>query len=268
MRALIDCDILCYEIGSAIDPEGYPLDWPLVRYRLNERLTNILEAVGADSWQGYLTVPDRSNFRYEVATIKPYKEHRKKKEKPFWYEAVYNFLLYHRNCVEISGKEADDAISIEQWSNLNDVVRKYGPEGIRKHADTIICTRDKDLKIVPGWHYRWPGYFQDAQPPYWITPLEGLRFFYKQLLTGDDADNIPGIYTIGPKSAHLKKLDKCETELEMFKVVSHLYSKYFGSYWKLFLTENGRLLWMMRKEDDYWTIPHDWEKYVDEADDE
>lgn len=259
MHALVDCDILCYEMGSAVDTDGFPLDWPLVRARVEMRIQHILAMTEATSWSAFLTSQDGTNFRYNVASIKPYKGHRKNKEKPHWYQAVYDYIKDKPNAVVVHGEEADDAMSKEQWVNLLSCIKTGGHKDLPARVDTVICTRDKDLKMVPGWHYGWPGYNQEEKDPYWITPIEGLRWFYKQLLMGDDADNIPGLYTVGPNSAHLKKVDRCDTEAEMFGVVSDMYEKFFGAYWAFFLKENGRLLWMRTHEDEMWEFPEGWE---------
>ena len=235
MHALIDSDILCYEMGSATDDEGHPLKWPLVRARVDSRIEQILEATEAESWQGFLT--GRDNFRERVATIKPYKGERKRSERPFWYAGVFDYLRDVKRAAVIHGMEADDAIAIEHHNSS---------------GTTVICSRDKDLRMVPGWHYVWPAWTQPEQKPFYVTELDGLRAFYSQLLTGDRVDNILGLYGVGVKSACVQRLKEYGTELEMFAEVKAQYEMRFGSYWDMFMCENGRLLWMLRSKDDDW----------------
>ena len=137
MYALVDLDILCYEMGSAVDEDGLPLSWPLVQSRVDSRINQILEAVEADGWQGFLT--GRGNFRDEVATILPYKGQRKRHERPFWFQGVYQYLEQERGAHVVTGREADDLI-VELGHDEDDV---------------IMCSRDKDLMQAPGWHYMW-----------------------------------------------------------------------------------------------------------------
>ena len=48
MYALLDLDILCYEMGSAKQEDGEaPLQWPLVESRVDARINQILEATEA-----------------------------------------------------------------------------------------------------------------------------------------------------------------------------------------------------------------------------
>lgn len=235
MYALIDLDILCYEMGSAKDDEGFPLKWPLVQSRVDERIWGILDSVEAEGWQGYLT--GKENFREKIATIQPYKGHRNRGERPFWYSAIYSYLSRDRGAIVVDRMEADDALAIR--ANLD-------PDSV------IICSRDKDLLMVPGWHYQWPSWKQEEQHPFFVTELEGLRFFYTQLLIGDSADNILGLYGVGKKSASVKRVQEAETELQMFEEVKEQYRLRFGSYWDMFMCETGRLLWMKRTLEDDW----------------
>lgn len=235
MHALIDADILCYEFGSAIDDEGYPLKWPLVKKRVEDRIWQVLEQTEAETWQGYLT--GKGNFRDELATITTYKGTRDRESRPFHWGSVYWYLARTRDCEIIHGMEADDAVSIAQYAN---------------DGSTIICSRDKDLLMVPGWHYTWPAGRQEEREPFFVTEIDGLRNFYKQLLTGDRSDNILGLHGVGPKARSVGRLQELSTEEELFASVAEEYRMRFGNYWAMFMVENGRLLWMKRTPDDDW----------------
>ena len=232
MHALLDADIFLYEMGSATDDEGYPLAWPLVQARLDARIEQILEAVEAETWQGYIT--GQGNFRESISTIKDYKGNRDRGTRPFWHQAVHSYLVNDRSVIVCHGLEADDQISMDHG------------EG------TIICSRDKDLKQVPGWHYSWPSWKQEEQRPYYITETDGLRFFYKQLLTGDATDNILGLYGVGQKAACVQRIDTLEEEIDMFREVHEQYYLRFGNHWQMFMSENGTLLWLLRHPEDSW----------------
>jgi hypothetical protein len=250
MKALIDGDIFAYSFGSCTDDFGRPLPWPLVATRINSQIEGIVEGSEADSYQIYLTSEDKSNFRLKVATIKPYKGQRPV-AKPYWYEQVRRYLVKFRGAIVISGMEADDKLSIEQWKNHKDEKCDY---------DTIICSLDKDLMMVPGWHYNWT-----KKKKEWISETEGLRNFYCQLLTGDGVDNIPGLHGVGNASTFVKRVHTLDSEQAMFDLVQEQYEKRFGSYWWMFLTENAQLLWMLREEPTKNRHPEDqiWQRLFD-----
>ena len=233
--ALIDADIFQYEFGSATDNEYKPLAWPLVHSRLQARISGILEATGCKKYKLFLTSNDKSCFRYYIASIRLYKANRAS-EKPHWYYPIRNFLIDHRGAQEVSGMEADDAISIEQYSS--------DPES------TVICSRDKDLNMVPGWHYSWGAGLQKEKLMWYQDEIGGLKSFYKQLLTGDAVDNIPGLFGVGKSSSLLKKIDQMNSGNEMFTFCYDEYYKRFGYYADKFIEENSRLLWMLRSKDD------------------
>lgn len=232
MHALLDSDILLYEMGSAVDDEGNPLKWPLVRSRVDRRIDQILDAVQAETWQGYVT--GKRNFREDISTIQNYKGSRKRHERPFWYQAIYDYLVLDRSVTIVDGYEADDQIAMD-------------------HAEgTIICSRDKDLLQVPGWHYVWPSWKQEERTPFYVSEVNGLQFFYSQMLTGDPTDNILGLYGVGPKAACVQRIKAYNEELEMFNEVREQYELRFGEYWWMFMEETGHLLWLKRSPEDNW----------------
>lgn len=109
--------------------------------------------------------------------------------------------------------------------------------------DYVICSLDKDLKQIPGHHYNWRRDEFD-----FVEPIEGLRHFYRQLLTGDRTDNIFGIRGIGTvKSGRL--IDNLNTEEDMFHVVQAMYAD------DQRLLMNGQCLYIMREEGRRWSFP-------------
>lgn len=215
---------------------------------VDDRINQILEAVAATSYQLYLT-DSKTNFRLSIATILPYKGKRKQ-EKPHHWEAIRQHLIDNWDAEVQYGIEADDRLGIEQYSNMDFHNPPLQPGNFSvsyKEEETVICSRDKDLHMIPGWHYTWPCGKQKEQ--YWFQDeVNALRCFYKQLLTGDATDNILGLHGVGSSSVLLKKLDEMETEQEMFSHVKEQYEKRFGSYWWKFLLENAQLLWILREE--------------------
>lgn len=241
MHALVDADLFLYSFGSAKGEDGAPAPWPFIISRMDAQIANILEAVNATSHQLYIT--GSGNFREEVATIKRYKGNRDG-EKPYWHAHLKSFLLSHRDAIEITGMEADDALGIEQYTTAV-------ANGIGGKADcwtTVICSQDKDLDMIPGWHYSWPVGNRPAKELWWQDETSAIRSFYSQLLTGDSVDNIPGLFGVGKSSTLVKRIAQLDSELDMYIHVRQEYEKRFGSYWNQFLIENARLLWILREE--------------------
>jgi hypothetical protein len=239
MKALIDLDILPYSYGSLTFDDGALMPINLVQRMVDERIESIVRESGADNWVGYLT-DSGSNFRLDVATILPYKGNRSGKSKPPLWEGLRNHLLkkYPDQVTEVSGIEADDQLAIDQYQAE---AAQLAP------GDTIICTIDKDLLMVPGWHYN-----PDTKKKIFVTEIEGLRSFYKQLLTGDSVDNIKGLFGVGKASKLLKKIDDMDDPVDMFKHVFDCYYDRFGLYAERFMQENGVLLWMLQSREDSW----------------
>jgi len=228
MRVLIDGDRYPYSLGNATDDDGDPLPWPLVASRLDSIVEQILKNTKCDEYQFYITSDDHSNFRFQTATIRPYKGNRTS-PKYFWYEQLRRYLVDKYGARVVYSMEADDALGIEGYANIGEVV---------------IASVDKDLNNIPGWHYD-----ELKEKLYFVKEEDALRNFYCQLLTGDIVDNVPGLYGVGKSSSLLSHIRAEDSECGMFRLVKEQYEKRFGSYWKMFLWENASLLWIKRKLD-------------------
>lgn len=223
---------------------------------VQNKIQVILDAVKADKYHIYLSSQDEPTWRYEYATILPYKGQRQS-EKPKHWKKIRYMLEKTYPTIVAKGIEADDAMSIQQYTDYY-LTKKTYPEdsdSFQEMCDTVICSRDKDLLMVPGWHYGWESGNQKEQSIWFQKELNGLKCFYKQLVTGDTVDNILGLYRVGAKSTLCQKIDKCTSEQDMYEIVFKAYQDRFGSYAEDFLVENGRLLWMQRTEEERWLPP-------------
>ncbi len=243
MKPLIDADILRYEIGFGAEtgwqtPDEIP-PWPYVEEMLHARIAKICFDVSATE-EPVLYITEGRTFRFDLAKRKPYKGTRKE-HKPWHFNNLTVYLKDVLNCEVVTGVEADDAMAI----------RHMGPE------ETIICSRDKDLKQLPGPYYSWELGRQPSFGPEVITKEgslvlsedkkslsgTGLPFFYAQVLIGDKSDNIPGLPGCGPVAAWEALLyndDKLMTVMSM-------YEDHYGADWEEELLEQGRLCWMSRR---------------------
>lgn len=213
MKALIDGDIIAHSVAAACEGVYYgvpePKDQDLMHFfeykkdakefckihsldpglwissfKDPEPVENCLHSVklltesiiresGADSHRIFLS--GSNNFRLDVCP--DYKAHRPT-EKPVHLKACREYLVNKYKAEIVDGMEADDAMGIAQTDN------------------TIICTIDKDLDTIQGWHYNWR-----KNKKYWVSEEEADRFFWSQMLIGDTADNIFGIKGVGVKRA-------------------------------------------------------------------
>ncbi len=275
--ALVDADVLRYEVGSVgqkLNKETGELEissFDFVKEVFDGRIESILQGSGSDRAKLFLTgdkVTQRigvragtlegeyePNFREALATGKVYKGTRKQ-DKPFHWINLTAYIL-SRDSVQVAGGcEADDLISIEH---------RLDPEG------TIICTRDKDLRMVPGFHYGWEC---GKQPEF--GPVEydsvgkielvrsksgnkirggGWAFFCSQLLTGDVVDNIGGAKGVGAVGAY-SILENCTSEREYFSAVVRTYQENYSSSWLEALTEQCSLLWIIRERNGDGSMKH------------
>lgn len=255
MKALIDGDILRYEIGFAAETgweaitEGRERVPPFnyVEDLLLRRIQDICDATGAITWVVYMT--EGATFREDVAVTKPYKGNRQP-NKPWHYG---NLTVYMKDILKakiVPGLEADDALSIDHLNS------KY---------PTILVSRDKDLRQVPGLFYSWELGRQPSFGPVEISELgsielsedkkkinaTGFLSFCAQLLTGDRTDNIPGLEGVGPVGAYeiLEDIspDPKHGKRHALALVEEEYASRFGLEWEEYLLEQGQLLWMVRR---------------------
>lgn len=283
MIARIDGDILAYELGFSTqgkDEEGNPIywGWDRVEELVDGVIKRIVEESGADEYIIYLTDNEFinrivnkdklryneddikelvQNFRYGVATTRPYKSTRLA-EKPYHYESILLYLLtLQPSFVAVNGLEADDYMCIHQMEDIE---------------NSIICSRDKDLRQCEGWHYSWEtsisngigpvrtdrlGWLEDRnkgklkengepKDPNWIG--FGDKWFWFQMIVGDPVDTIPGCKGKG-KAHALNGLFDAKTVEECEEFVVSTYKDVYGEEWEDVFLEQGDLLWMVREMD-------------------
>ncbi len=254
MKILIDGDILCYQAASPsaiwrsgnIYFKGKPVEGDAVRVlsdpakqtiqnqlksMVKEIVDNIEERFTVTGVEIYLK-GDGSNYRTAFCNEVKYKENRG--EKPRLLEYARQVLSKISQTTYADDQEADDLLGIRQC--------ELG-------QNSIIVSKDKDLLTIPGFNYN----------PYHrrifnIPEEDADRNFYSQILTGDRADNIPGIYGIGPVKA-AKLLKDARTPKSMLKIVLQAYeASGLGKYEALnSVDERGKLLRIRRSPGEVWS---------------
>jgi hypothetical protein len=227
---LIDGDIFAYR--AAFSCENDELDDALEKVDdiLTEALSEVLWDYDQDSNEQFqLFLTGKGNFRYDIAVTAPYKGNREGVEKPRYLADVRKHMVDNWGAVVSSGEEADDLIGIAACSF---------------DYDCTVISVDKDMMQLPCSHF-------NPVKHTWTTVSEfdGMKFFYSQILTGDSADNIIGLFRVGPVKAS-KILDGITSECDAYLRVLEEYDNDVDR-----VTENGRLLWLRRSVGDIWEPP-------------
>jgi hypothetical protein len=230
-------------------------------------IKNLLRDIGTEEY--LLLFSSSTNLRNNIAILQPYKGNRTEDSKPKLYSEIKEFLYnnYHHKVVE--GYEADDLLAIY-----------YNEFDHNLEGKAVIVSQDKDLSQVPGWHWNMGteehSKYSKKGEKFFISEEEGLKNFYKQLLTGDATDTIPGLYQITGekcKKQYLQSIDIWfDTEINLnlldknayWNIVRPLYSKFIGEAFRYedmedlncILWEIANLLYLRRSFDDKgWEIP-------------
>lgn len=236
MIALIDADTMCY--ASASMAEGQ--DEGNAIWNVQNALDALLAAWNIRDYQLFLT--GEGNFRYGV--YPEYKANRANQPRPSHLQACKDYLVREHGGTQSQGCEADDLIGIEAYKRL------------ALEEPYVIVSIDKDLDMLEGLHYspeiRREGKVIKEARRYHVSPSDGLRFFYNQLLVGDPTDNIKGASGIGKVKAN-RILSGLTAEEYLYSAVY----PHFSCFEELEL--NAKCLWIWRKEND--DVTERWKDY-------
>lgn len=216
MKALIDADLVAFRCAATV-PEHESVD--VATYRIDCLMRQILEATDAPEFIAFLS--GRNNFRKKINT--EYKANRKDKEPPVYLQECREYLIKEWNAIVSHNCEADDLL------------------GIHQNSETILCSLDKDLLMIPGTHFNWTKVEITE-----VTQLEGLKHFYKQMLIGDRSDNIFGVTGIGPVKA-ARAIDVLDNEQDMFELVYSMYDQDDARF-----LMNANCLWIQQNVGEVW----------------
>jgi 5'-3' exonuclease len=263
--AIIDGDVLCYRCfeprwQDKVDPNAPITLDPVTGHRIKEEIVYTKEEDAKylqEAWERFerhvrqlleklyctdyvMAVKHPSNFRDEM-----YCDYKKKRgnwrpsEMSKFVPIIARLAVNSGYAIWAEGRETDD------------YVRIWAEEARAAGIDFIVCSIDKDLKCIPGKHYNMKhDKIEDVDEAF------ATRFFYTQLLMGDvTVDNIPGIPGVGPVKAE-KWLAEWNTEEEFQAEVVGRYMGAHGDEWKQYLLANGKLLYIQKRLDDWFTVDH------------
>jgi len=251
---LFDFDIVAYRCGYAAEKRRYTAKDGTLEFDTKEEalkhdpepqilikpdpLGNALHSVKSicnrileklkpvESYRGYLTGSD--NFRHKIATIKPYKGNRKNVIKPTWYADIREYLVKNWHAEVVNGIEADDQLVIDFLKNPK---------------KSIICSIDKDFNQVPNVRlYNW------VKEEFNTIDRQQAAFnLWKQVLTGDSTDNIPGVPKIGERKAE-KLLASVRSIDQYHDICLKEYQKHYKDQAEQVMLENYNLVYLLRTE--------------------
>lgn len=184
-------------------------------------------------------------YRYAVATVKPYQGQRVSGRRPENWEylrALLESRAFQYDTISTSLAEADDLFS---------KIASEQPE------DTVICTQDKDMRMIPAIHMTWDDHLlvdtRDGADVVAYGLQYGLRWFWLQMLHGDTADFIPGLPKYKTPKGTFKPCGPVAAESilgsgpDYLSRVREAYHGYYGDAGDLHMVEQGVLLWMRRQ---------------------
>ena len=219
--------------------------------------------------------------RNDLAVVKPYQGNRADLSKPQHLDAVRAYIGEKDTSVVHLDQEADDGMTQANWTAVSEGNWYF----------SVIVSKDKDLRMAPGLHWDFDEEVViDVQDKFGDTWLDrsksapkgsgwGTKFFWLQMLMGDQADNISGLplahgevlhsLGIGKKGQKPRKcgaslavtiLEGLETDQQCWDVVKWLWemapvewehqATRLPTTWQIAMMGDAQLLWMRRTRDD------------------
>jgi hypothetical protein len=234
MKALIDGDIILHRCAGSCEPtkaKPFVEAEDVAYHRMIDLMTRILEESETNEFEVY--VGEGKTFRH---TLYPAYKANRTKPRPTHYDFLKGVLFEDYKATLVTQIETDDRLGIEQTTH---------------GLESIICSIDKDLLQIPGHHYNFV-----RQHRSFVSPSDGLRTFYQQLVTGDGTDNIPAfdgkLRNQIPQFIQklLDPIDDMTDERDMYNYNMALYMGDLET-----LERNAQLLYIWKENNDKWQPP-------------
>lgn len=235
----VDADMLCYQCGGNDDT-----DVATSRRILKNKIDLFMEASGAERLVLGLTGDGSTKGdRAVIAYTKPYQGQRKGQRPKNWqYLRDYIGQGLAGPVKTVFDREADDLAGF--------MSQVYG-------GNSVLCSRDKDFRMLPGLHLNWDTYdLVEVKPDVFGVEHGGKMYGHKwwavQMLWGDSADNIPGLPKhpdfmrgVGEVAAH-KLLAFAVDMQSAVDALANAYKAWWGAEWADRFAEQAALLWIRR----------------------
>lgn len=235
--AHVDGDFCAYNCAGSDDT-----DPGQARRNLLAKLDSIKFASGATAVVVHLT--DRASTkgeRFLAATVKPYQGQRNSGRKPKNWDVLREYMETYEG----------DKFRVKNWMTreADDGIAYVAHHAAQAGKLAVICTADKDMRMLPGRHVVWKTR-QLVEVPFNAFEVIGQdgnvyghKWFWLQMIQGDTADNIPGIPLKGEVFA-AKMLHNVQDNLHAYLAVSVAYHDKYGDDWADRFVEQAALLWL------------------------
>lgn len=191
-----DGDVIAYRAAAVSNEDD---NHRLGLYYANNTIQNTCDFLDSDNIE--LCFTSKTNFRNEVYPL--YKANRIGVVRPKYLNEIKTALMRRYKYKIEEGFEADDILAREVYADRN----------------SILVTIDKDLLQVRGLHYN----FLTGVKQY-VDEHRASLLYWRQVLTGDSTDNIPGLRGVGSKTA--AKLIPDDTKEPVLIVVDEYIKRY------------------------------------------
>lgn len=224
---------------------------------ITQHLADTMSALNSYKYIGILDNLDSNlNFRKNISTT-GYKKNRSKEDLldrfPYFYE-VRELLINKFGFYVASGIEADDVVGIV----AEHLKEKRYPDCFKSNDYSyVICSIDKDLKQLKGYHYDLKKHtlsrvdedvlimHENANTGKKTLEATGDAMLFAQVLMGDPTDSIIGIPKCGQVKA-FKLLESCTNKKEYFEATYNEYIRYYQDKATEMYKENFNLVFIAR----------------------
>lgn len=237
----VDADMLCYVAGGSEDTSV-----ATSRRIVHSMVETFREQAQAERAVLQMTASGcLKGHRVLVPTSQPYQAQRKGSNRPKNWGYLREYLAHYSGSafsVKIwDDREADDGFGYVSVSRPNDV----------------ICTNDKDMQMLDGWHLDWvtKELFEVPRDTYELVRGDktyGYKWFLLQMLQGDSADHIRGLgkCAAAPRgcgnATAAKMLASTTCKAEGIDTVVGVYKGAFDGMWANEFAEQAMMLWIRR----------------------
>ena len=237
----IDADMMCY-VGGGKEGTSVSTSRGIVM-RMADKFK---DAAQAEKIVMHLTASGcLKGDRVLVPTSQPYQGNRKSGRRPENWGYLRDWI----------GGYDGPAFKVKTWED-READDGFGYISVARPGD-VICTNDKDMRMLEGWHLDWVSLelFEVPAGCYELARGDktyGFKWFLLQMLQGDSADHIRGLGKCclaprgcGPATAQQILRGAYDKASGMEYVVA-AYKTAFDKEWADEFVEQAMLLWIRR----------------------